>query len=131
MGPLTFADGFDSPRSIDELVPGVAAVGDDLFVGLEDDVGEPVVSQVLPDVFDRIEFRRSWRQRDEDDVVGDRQIVGDVPAGLIEKQESMGARVDLGRDFLQMALHGRGIAAWEHEGGASAAFGTDGAEDVG
>ena len=57
MGPLTLADGFDFARFIDEFVPGFAAAVDDLFLGLEYDVGEPVVSHVLPDVFDRIEFR--------------------------------------------------------------------------
>ena len=54
-----------------------------------------------------------------------------MPPGLIEKQEGMSAGVDLGGDFLQMALHGLGVAAREHEGCAGSTFGTDGAEDVG
>src|SRR5512134_1050098 len=42
----------------------------------------------------------------------------------------MGARRHLGCDFVQMPLHGLGVAAGEDEGGADAAIGTDGAEDV-
>ena len=63
---------------------------------MEDDVGEPVLAEVLPDVLDRIEFRRARRQRDEGDVVGDLQLVGGVPAGLIQEPEGVGAEVDLG-----------------------------------
>ena len=40
--------------SIDELVPSVAAVIDDVVVGFEHPVGEPVVAHQLPDVLDRV-----------------------------------------------------------------------------
>ena len=54
-----------------------------------------------------------------------------MPTGLIQKQKGVGADLNLGGDLLQVALHGRSVAAWLHEGGAGAALGTDGAEDVG
>lgn len=57
MGPLTKVDGGDFPGLADELVPGLAAEGDNLVVGCEDPVGKPVVAQELPDDFDRIQFR--------------------------------------------------------------------------
>jgi hypothetical protein len=46
---------------VDELVPGGAAVVNP--VACEDAVGDPVVAQELPDVFDRIEFGTLRRQR--------------------------------------------------------------------
>jgi hypothetical protein len=48
---------------VDELIPGKAAVIDDLVIGLEDAVGEPVVADELPDVFDRDRCRRGDRCR--------------------------------------------------------------------
>ena len=50
-------DGHDMPRLIDELVPGLAAMIDDVVVECEDPVREPVVAHELPDVFDWVEFR--------------------------------------------------------------------------
>ena len=44
------------PRLIDELFPGEAAVIDDIVIGFEDTVGEPVVAQELPDILDRVQF---------------------------------------------------------------------------
>ena len=43
---------------------------EDMVVGFEDAVGEPVVPHELPDVFDRVQFRTFRRQRQEGDVVG-------------------------------------------------------------
>ncbi len=56
MCPFSHSDGCDLPRPFDELVPGLAAMGEDVVVGLEDPVGEPVVAHELPDVFDRVKF---------------------------------------------------------------------------
>ena len=131
MGPLAPADGHDFPRLNDELVPGVAAEGDDIFVGFEDPVGEPVVAHELPDVLHRVQFWGPWRKGQERDVAWDRELVGGVPAGLIEEEDGMGARCDLGRDFAQMPLHGLSVAAGQDEGGTDTAIGTDGTEDVG
>ena len=63
-------DGHDAPRLIDELVPGFAAVIDDVAVGSEDPVGEPVFANELPDILDRVEFGTIGRQRDDADVPG-------------------------------------------------------------
>ena len=81
MSPLTSTDGDDFPWLIDELVPGIAAQGDDLFLGLEDSVGKPVVTHELPDVFRRVEFRRSGRQRQKGDVGRDRCCPGSILSG--------------------------------------------------
>ncbi len=45
MGPIAQADRHGAPGLLDELVPGVAAVSDDVIVGFEYAVGEPVVAQ--------------------------------------------------------------------------------------
>ena len=42
----------------------------------------------------------------------------------------MGAGCDLGGDLLEVPLHGPGVAARQHQGGAGAACRADGAEDV-
>src|SRR5438552_17033429 len=63
MCPIAQADGHDCPRLVDEAVPGKAAVIDDLVIGLEYEIGEPVVAAELPDVFDRVELGRSTVRR--------------------------------------------------------------------
>ena len=67
MSPCSQSDGHDAPRLIGEAVPGEAAIIEDVVVGFEDAVRQPVISHELPDVFDRIElgaFRRQWQQGD-------------------------------------------------------------------
>ena len=70
LGPVTHPDGHDGPGLVGELVPGIAAVINDIVVAPENPVREPVLAQEAPDVFDRIELRRSRRQRQEGDVLG-------------------------------------------------------------
>ncbi len=50
-GPFTQPDGHDAPGLIDQPVQGVAAVIDDVVIGCEDEIGEPVVAEELPDIF--------------------------------------------------------------------------------
>ena len=61
MRPIAQADRHDGPGLVDEFVPGVML--DDVVVGAEEAVGEPVVADELPDVFDWIELGRFGRQR--------------------------------------------------------------------
>ena len=42
--PIAARDGHDSPRLIDERVPGVAAVIDDVVEGFENSVRQPILS---------------------------------------------------------------------------------------
>ncbi len=56
MGPVPGSDRHDFPGLVDEAVPGVAGMVEDIFVGPEDPVREPVVTDELPDVFDRVEL---------------------------------------------------------------------------
>jgi hypothetical protein len=53
MCPISHSDGHDGPRLIDEFVPSIATVVEDIVVGEEHAVGEPVVADELPDVLYR------------------------------------------------------------------------------
>ena len=48
------SDGHDPPRLVDEPVPCRTTMVDEIVVGFEDAVGEPVVAHELPDVLDRV-----------------------------------------------------------------------------
>src|SRR5882762_4516761 len=50
MCPTAQANRHDGPGLVGERVPGVAAVIEDVVIGAEDAVGEPVVAHELPDV---------------------------------------------------------------------------------
>ncbi len=54
MCPLAHSDGHNFPRPLDEVVPGVTAMVEDILIGREDPVREPVVADELPDVLDRV-----------------------------------------------------------------------------
>jgi hypothetical protein len=54
--PIAARDGHDFPRLIDERVPGVAAVIDDVVEGFENSVRQPVLPHELPDIF----FLSGW-----------------------------------------------------------------------
>ena len=94
MGPISDANGHDCPRLIDETVPSSTAVIEDVIVGSEDAVGEPVVTDELPDVLGGIQLRGAWRERHQGDVVGDLESIGRMPAGLIQKDDGMGVGSD-------------------------------------
>jgi len=129
MGPLAHTDGHDAPWLIDEVVPGEAAVVDDIVVGLEDAVREPVITHKLPDVLDWIELGASRRQRQEGDVRRHDQFGRTVPSGLIEDDHSVGARRDVEGDLFKMHTHRLAVATG-HDDASSLAFGrADGAED--
>jgi len=131
MCPLAQADGHDGPWLLDELVPGVAAVVEDVVVGAEDAIGKPVGAHVLPDVLDRIELGRFRRQRQEGDVAGNRELMGEMPAGLVEQQDGMSAGRHRAGDFGEVQGHGGGVAERQDETGGGAARRADRAEDIG
>jgi hypothetical protein len=131
MRPLAQADGHDAPRLIDELVPSEAAVIDDIIVGLEDAVGEPVVAHELPEVLDRVQLWAFGRQRQEGDVGRDHQCCRGVPSRLIEDQDGMGAGGDMEGDLCEMHPHGLTVAAGHDDRRPFALGRAGGPEDVG
>jgi len=131
VGPFAHSDGHDPPRLIDEVVPGVAAVIDDVVEGFEDPVREPIFAHELPDVFLGIQFGTLSGQRDERDVGGDVQPAGEMPSGLIDEDRGVCAWRDLRGDLGQVKVHRLGVATRHDERGAFAFLRTDRAENVG
>ena len=123
MSPIAESDGIDAPRLIDELVPGVTAVVDDIVVGFEDAVRQVIFAQELPDIFGRIELRAFGRQRQERDICRNGEFVRRVPTSLIEKQHGMRARRNFFGDFGEMQIHRKSIAPGHDEGRALAFLG--------
>src|SRR5579862_1009024 len=131
MCPIAQSDGHDAPRLVDELVPSIAAVIDDVALGAEDAIGEPVVADELPNVLYRVQLGTFGRQRQERDVRWHDKAVRQMPSGLIDQQYGMGARRHGGRHFGQVQVHGGDVAAGQHEAGALAEPGADRTENVG
>ncbi len=65
------------------------------------------------------------------DVAGNLELLGTMPAGLIEDENGVRAGGDLGGDLVEMKLHGFAVAGRQHEGGAGTAFGADRTEQIG
>lgn len=93
-------------------------MGDDVVVGFEDAVREPVLADELPDVFYRIQFRRPWRQRNDCDVLRNVEFGRHVPPGLIDDKNGMGVRRHFGADQLQVLRHRMGVGPRHDETGA-------------
>ena len=131
MRPLAQSDGHDPPGLIGELVPSITAMVDEIVVGFEDAIGEPVVAHELPDVLDWVELGGFRRQGDDGDVGGHGEARRHVPTGLIDQEHGVCA----GRDGLgylgEMQVHRLGIAGRQDQGRALALLGADRAEDVG
>src|SRR5258708_15952237 len=114
--PLAQSDGHDSPGLIDELVPRHTAVVDEIVVRFEDAVRQPVVTQELPDVFDRIELGTFRRQRHNGDVWWHDESRRQVPAGLIDQEYGVCAGRDGGGDLHQVQVHRLGVAGRQDPG---------------
>ena len=104
---------------------------DDVVVGCEDPVRQPVVAHELPDVLDRIELGALGGQCDDADVGGHVEFAGRVPSGLIHQDDGMGPRRDGEGYFGEVQRHGFGVAEGQDEPGSLAKFGADCAEDIG
>ena len=131
MCPFAAPDGHDVPWLINEFVPRLAAVVDDVVVGGEDAVGEPVVAHELPDIFDRVQLGTFGWQSDDADIGRHIQLAAHVPARLIHQHDRVSAGGDGERYLGQMQRHGFGIAERQDQPSALAVFRADRAEDVG
>lgn len=87
--------------------------------------------QEQPQAFDRIEFRRAWRQRLQRDVGRHFQIFCAVPSGLVQRHEHMLVRRYRLSELVEIDLHrlGRHLRHDEREGVVRSRL--DGTEDVG
>jgi hypothetical protein len=104
---------------------------DDVSVGFEDPIGEPVFSHELPDVFLRVQFGTFGGHRDERDVGGEIQPARKMPSGLINEDGGVCVRRDLRGDLGEMPIHRLGVATRHDERRAFALLRTDCAENGG
>lgn len=92
---------FAESLSLPSLLIRLAAVVDDIFLGLEDPVGQPVVAHRNFHIFSTgLSSRNFWRQGEYCDVAGDAQIAGQVPSGLVKQENSVRTMRDDLLDFL-------------------------------
>ena len=125
------SDGHDARWLVDQLVPSITAMIDNLAVGFEDAVGEPVIPYELPDVFDGIEFWAFGWQRNDADIFGYDERGGHMPPGLIHEQDGMRTKRDGSSDFSKMQVHRVGIAHRQDKPCTLARCRADRSEDVG
>src|SRR5438270_6073984 len=93
----------------------MAAVIDEVVVAGEHAVGEPVLTQELPNVLLCVELRTLRRQRNDADVGGHRELRGGVPTRLIQQQRRVTARRYFGGDGGELEAHRLGIAPWQDQ----------------
>jgi hypothetical protein len=78
---------------------------DDVALAAEVAGRVPDVAKELPDVLDRVEHGRAGRQ--EGDGVRNDQPAREMPAGLVEEEDGMGARRNRGADLGNRRPHRR------------------------
>jgi hypothetical protein len=106
-------------------------VVDEIVVGFEDAVREPVVAHELPDIFHRVELGGFRRQRDNGDVVRHDQADRHVPASLIDQEYGVGAGRNILGDLREVQVHRLGVAGRQDQRRALALPRADRSEDVG
>jgi len=126
--PRPRRDGGDAVGVVGEAVPRDAAGVDDGIAVVPDADREPVGVEVLPDVPDGVRFGVVWRQRDERDVFGQREVMPAVPAGAVEDVDGRGARSDGAGDHGEMGVHRRGAGEGHDDAGGCPARWADRAE---
>ena len=77
-------DGHNARTLIDQLVPRLAAVINDIVAGSEHTVRKP-------DILDRVEFKTFGWERDDTDFSGNIQPISHMPTGLIHQHSSVSA----------------------------------------
>ena len=102
-----------------------------LVVGLEGAIGEPILTQTLPDVLDRVQLGRTRGQSDRREVGRHSQLELLEPTGAVENEDGVRAGGDLGGDLVEMELHHLGIGERHGQRCAFAANGADRAEAIG
>jgi hypothetical protein len=103
---------------------------DEIVIGFEDAIGEPVVAHELPDIFHRVELGGFRRQGDDGDVGRHGEAHRHVPAGLIDQEHGVSTWRDGLGDLREVQVHRLGVAGRQDQGRALALFRADRAEDV-
>ena len=104
---------------------------DEIVVDLKTRLESLVVAHELPDVFDRVEFRAFWRQRNDGDIGRHDEALRHMPASLVDQKDGMGSRRNGFGDLRKMQVHRLAVAGRQDQGRALALLGADRAEDIG
>src|SRR3989475_13142438 len=104
---------------------------DEIVVGFEDAVGEPVVAHELPDVLDRVELWALRRHQNDGDIGRHEEARGQVPAGLSDQEDGVASGRDGCGDLGEVQVHRLGVADRHDQGCTLALFRADCTEDVG
>lgn len=110
MIPIAQSEAHDAPWLIGKLVPGIAAMVDDIVVASEDPIGELVVAHELPDVFGWVELGTFWRQRQDCDVCRRAEFGRQVPTRLVHQEHGVSAGRHFRGDFRHQQIHRRRVA---------------------
>lgn len=92
-------------------------MGDNIVIGFEDTVRQPVLAHDVPEVPNRVQLRRLRRQWQDRDVAGDDEIVGPVPSSLIHHEDG----VDVIFNMAEIPIRCWFMALVSHHGMISAA----------
>src|SRR3974390_2657033 len=112
MSPSSHSDGRDGLGLCDEAAPSVAGSVNDVVVGVEDAVRQPVATHVLPNVLNRVELRGARGQEQQGQVLRNSQGGGGVQAGAVEQENGVGTFGDIAGDLVEVDLHGLGVGGW-------------------
>jgi hypothetical protein len=108
----------------------MAAVIDKIVVAGENPVGDPVLTQKLPDVLLCIELGTLRRQRNDANVGRHRELRGRMPSRLIQQQCRMTTRRNFGGDRGELEVHRLGIAPWQDQPDGFSLHRTDRTENI-
>src|SRR3954451_9038198 len=88
--PLPAADGAYAFGIVDQEVPGLSASVDDVVVGVPDPGAELVLSQVVPDVFHRVQLGTVGRQGEQGEIGRYLQLLAPLmPSRPVADQDSV------------------------------------------
>ena len=124
------ADGLD-PFGIETgLLPCVAGRLAQVVVVVVGAVGPVVATEVVPEVFDGVEFGASRRQRDQRQVLRRLELAAGVEAGLIPEHHHVHIGIDLVGELFKEGVDGLGVECGGEQADGLAGLGTGGAQDV-
>lgn len=89
------------------------------------------MSEILPDVFLRVQLGAVRRQAEQADIVRGLEGFCGVPASSVNDDDGMRAVLHLAADFDEVCVHGLGVGKGHDQRRSYAACRTDGSEDIG
>ena len=113
-----------------QFVPCDAGGIDNGVVVVEQAMGEVAFLEIFPDALGGIELGRIGWQRNGRDAVGEFQIVGLVPTGLIDEQRDVLVGPDRRREGVDIKLHADGVHIRQHQREGIVRSRLDGTVDV-